>query len=123
MTDIEIIDKYPKVFGTRPFDCSVSAMDDGFRCGDGWFPMLDELFGKMNDVVERKNLSIQVVQVKSKFGDLCVFYEGNYKEINDLISEYYEIASKTCEECGKPGNMWDRGMGSYVVCKDCKNNK
>jgi hypothetical protein len=57
-------------------------------------------------------------QVKQKYGGLRFYMTCGTNEINDLINEAEELACKTCEECGSPGE--ERG-DSWIntLCDNC----
>lgn len=46
---------------------------------------------------------VTVSQIKEKFGELRFYYDGGDDHINGLVIMAEEWASRTCEECGKPG--------------------
>ena len=96
-------------------------MSFGFDCGDGWLPILEDLFMKIDDVVKRDNLTeFKVVQVKEKFGGLRVYVRGGNAEITALINGAEETAAETCEDCGNtPAQR--RSVHGYVrtQCSKC----
>jgi hypothetical protein len=121
----KIILKYPELFGFPPFDQTKTLMGYGLCCNEGWFPLLEDLFEKMSLIIKEKNYDIKIVQIKTKFGDLCVYTEGEdhrNDEIKNLIRNAEQIASKTCELCGKSGSFKGKGMSSFVQCDDCFND-
>ncbi|MDA8215926.1 MAG: hypothetical protein M0Z64_11725 [Nitrospiraceae bacterium] len=76
----------------------------GFECGDGWVPILEELFAKIDEVVKRDKIeNFKVVQVKEKFGGLRVYTHNGNDEIQNLIREAEKVAGMTCEDCGQLG--------------------
>ena len=64
------------------------------------------------------NTGFTVDQVKEKFGTLRF-----YCSTNDRISQYVRFAETlsalTCEECGKPGRLGQRGGWYRTTCKKC----
>jgi len=73
--------------------------------------------------------TIDIVQIKEKFGGLRFYY--HYKEqynldsfdkgmISGIVRMAEAIASKTCEYCGEPGKLECIG-GCYTTC--CENHK
>lgn len=88
----------------KPTNLKEGLMAFGFSCDDGWLPILEDLFEKIDKVVKKNKLeNFQVVQVKEKYGDLCVYVHGGDKEVHDLIKEAEKKAGTTCEVCGRPG--------------------
>lgn len=120
MTSKEIILKYPKVFGLPPYDPTQSLMCFGFECGEGWYPLIEELAEKIDEIVERDKLdSFCVVQVKEKFGTLSVYCRSATDEINLLISDAERKSATICEECGAPGKLQTKGWFS-TRCDNCR---
>lgn len=118
--DALIIDKYPEVFGVRPFDSTTSLMEYGFECGAGWTPILEDLFEKISFVVKRDNLiDFRVVQVKEKFGDLRVYTDNETEEIKDLIRDAEKLCSISCSECGELSKKSSTGRWIVNLCTSC----
>jgi hypothetical protein len=122
MTENKIIKKYPNLFGEPPYDPMKTLICFGFEVDDGWMPILEELFEKIDKVTKENNLDITIVQVKEKFGSLRVYWHGSDTEnddISNLIWEAEKQSACTCEKCGKPGTMQTDGW-MCVRCEDCK---
>jgi len=83
-------------------------------CPVGWQPMVEELCSKLAKIVEEKNLTFQIEQIKEKFGGLrfYYFYKGDrVDEIADLIHEAEERSFKICEVTGEDGELRIKGKG------------
>lgn len=118
--DALIIDKYPEIFGVRPFDSTTSLMEYGFECGDGWLSILENLFEKISVIVKRDNLiDFRVVQVKEKFGDLRVYTNNSNQEIKDLIRDAEKLCSISCSECGELSSHTTKGGWISNFCEKC----
>jgi hypothetical protein len=138
----------------------------GFECGDGWYMLLDELMGeidnhlknvnrnnknkfkyqwmwnlqaylrrkyykkkKINAFAEwlyekapRKNLpevTIQIDQIKEKFGGLRFYYSGGDDTIYGMTSLAESLSYKICESCGTTKGVGQTGGWIYTVCWDC----
>jgi hypothetical protein len=61
----------------------------------------------------------RAVQVKEKFGTLRFYMTYRTKEMRGLISEAYSKSEVTCEECGAPGKLRNRGWWK-TRCDDCE---
>ena len=86
--DEVIILKYPLLFGTPPFNDSITRMGDGLACSEKWYPILDDLFKNIEKFIIEKNITdFKILQVKSKFGTLRVYTSRRIDEISILISE------------------------------------
>lgn len=113
--EIKLTEKYPKLFVNKNKSPMETLICFGCDCGDGWYKILDHLFGYLNDLMERKfsldyteeykkehkhksdyyenfysykHLPPQIVldQVKEKYGTLRVYYHLEYENIPDEIA-------------------------------------
>jgi hypothetical protein len=106
---------YPKMMVDRHSDMRETAMCWGFECGDGWFPILNQLMGNIQSHIDWKNKDGEVVpqvvleQVKEKFGTLRFYYRGGDDYIRGLVSMAESMSGITCETCGKPGTRTSGG--------------
>lgn len=87
-----------------------NSMYFGFDCGEGWYPLIEELCNKVKNILEKNGIKnveeFEVVQVKEKFGQLRFYYSGYFdKEIEKLIGKYEKKSGKTCEVCGEEGKL------------------
>jgi len=89
------------------------AMCWGFQCGDGWLPMLEELFDK-TDKIAKPYKDFRISTVKEKFGGLRVYCFASTDEIENLIDEYEAKSYKVCERCGRKGKL-THVFGWYVT--------
>ena len=109
--DKQLCEKYPKIFVNRRGLPTETLMCFGFEHGDGWYQILDSLCGQIQnrlDWINRKEEIVKqvvAVQVKEKFGGLRFYYEGGDDYIRGAVSMAEIMASQTCEECGKPGQL------------------
>lgn len=108
----------------HPQDIMHGLMAFGFECGDGWLPILEDLFAKFDEIAKRDKFEdFQVVQVKEKFGGLRVYVDGGNKEINKLITEAGKKADKTCEVCGSSAETHEIDNWYTTLCERCKKKR
>jgi len=106
---------YPKMMVNRDKNMQETCMCWGFECGDGWFPILNQLMGNIQHHIDWKNRTEEVVaqvtldQVKEKFGTLRFYYTGGDDYISGLVSMAESMSGITCETCGKPGTSTGGG--------------
>jgi len=88
----------------------------GFECGDGWFELIKQLVNdiKNNDITH----SVQVNQVKEKFGTLRFYIKKGTEKIFELIFKAEYESGKICEKCGNPGKLRYGGW-ILTLCNDC----
>lgn len=102
-------------------------------CGLGWKEIVYKLVDEIDLIWEgyqgkKGSECWGILQVKEKFGGLR-FYVGYLEDDNGdaearrdrtsaAINEAVEVASKTCERCGKPGKISGKGYIA-TVCPAC----
>ena len=114
---------YPKMMVNRNKPMTETCMCWGFECGDGWFPLINQLMSNIQHHLDWKNKDSEVVpqvvleQVKEKFGTLRFYYRGGDDYISGLVSMAESMSAITCETCGKPGTR-TRGSWIKTACKE-----
>jgi hypothetical protein len=106
---------YPKMMVNRAKDMKETCMCWGFECGDGWFQIINQLMGNIQNHIDWQNREKEIVrqvtldQVKEKFGTLRFYYTGGDDYIRGMVTMAESMSSVTCEECGKPGTSTGGG--------------
>ena len=111
-----------------------SLMCFGFECGPGWFLILEDLFLKIEQVLNRYEVpegDFEIVQVKEKWGTLRVYHRLHISnknqhesgidadnEIEELIDQAESNSAITCEICGEPGKTRNLGW-TFTLCDEC----
>ncbi len=121
----KLLDDFPRLFRNR----DQSSMQRGFECGDGWFELIYQLSRDIETVARESGLSPDSAewpkcrQVKEKLGSLrfVVFatdqHRTMYKRISQLRLDALNQSAKTCECCGKPGELVT-AHGISTLCLD-----
>lgn len=109
-------ERYPLVF-QKPL-----ANGEPIRCGDGWFDLLDMLFGQLQRLIEAEPVedrpSFTAFQVKEKFGMLRHYMEGAPTFAMQREIDGAEHASQfVCDVCGKAGVL--RTIEARLVATRC----
>jgi hypothetical protein len=121
--DKAVFDRWPQFFRHKddPFQ---SGMDMGFRCADGWFQLVWDLCSALEPLVtdfEASGQNFEVLQVKSKFGELRFYVTDGNEEIYPLIQTARQRSLETCEVCGKPGTCAPDSTGWWsTLCDECR---
>jgi hypothetical protein len=116
-----IFDRWPGWFVSKE-DISRSLMGFGFECEDGWFPLIYALFEEIEPLAAGLD-SVEIVQVKQKFGGLRVATRGTNDAIYDAILAAEERSLHTCEKCGGPGSLNHDVRGWLkTLCDQCRNS-
>jgi len=99
-----LIEKFPIIFQDRYASPSESCLAFGVECGPGWFNILDVLFEEITAFCEKTGFPCpKALQIKEKFGTLCVYMDLTEDYIGGLISMAESLSGMVCETCGKPG--------------------
>lgn len=114
-----IYDKYPRFLEK----CYISA-------GEGWFPVIDELCQKIENVYQSlspeekaeadKRGSYKGCQIKEKFGGLRFYVDGETLEIHKWIDEAEETCWAICEYCGAEGKRRNSSYWIKTLCDACE---
>lgn len=90
--------------------------------GKGWRNVVETLVSNLSEVVEKNDLkSFAVVQIKEKFGELRVYYQGannHIDEISSIVHEAERQSGITCEACGKPGKIVEINRWLKCACEE-----
>jgi len=82
----------------------------------GWNELVAELSAVLNTVCPK----IRVIQTKEKFATLR-FYVSNASALAMNVIEMYEFKSGfVCEDCGKPGRLYETTFGHRIHTLCCK---
>ena len=96
----------------------------GLECGDGWYDLIYNLSGQIEDLVKKlprkQRKHFHVDQIKEKFGTLRFYMRSSTDEMEDQISKAEDISAKTCETCGSPGKTLSTGGWWYTSCEKHK---
>ena len=126
--DNYLVEKYPKIFVNRYGDKMTTSMCFGFEHNDGWFWLIDQLCGSIQNYIDNneyrsKDAQIsQVVadQVKEKFGGLRFYHTGGDTYIEGMVSIAENMSYNICEFCGSTEDVGRTSMPwIFTICKEC----
>lgn len=118
--EIKLHSKYPTL------------ITNGINVGDGWYNILDILFKSFISYLkelEQNSVgtpSIQIWDIKEKFGGLRIYYTTSSEEptleivIYRLVSMAEQLSMRTCEDCGKPGEIINQNGWYRTQCNEHK---
>lgn len=115
-----MVEKFPSMYADRY---------GGFDIGQGWYSIVEALSSQIQHHIDWRNdtrkrllednpynnkipdevAQVKVNQVKEKFGGLRFYYDGGDDVIDGMVRMAESWASRTCEECGKPGRSRSGG--------------
>lgn len=91
----EMKEKFPKLYEDLSW---------GFAIGPGWYHLINLLSFKIDSYLSsQKDISVNVVQVKEKFGSLRFYVNGGDEYIYGLIDMAEAMSHYVCEKCGNIG--------------------
>lgn len=91
----KLYEKYPKIFGQKDLPMTQTAMCWGISCGDGWYNIIDNLCGHLQNVVDRPHEEITMYQEwidreKEKNNPRKETSGGYIPSSEELITRYQE---------------------------------
>lgn len=103
ITEKEIFEKYPKIFGDKDKPMTETCMCWGLEVPSCWLPIIDELCNAMTHMKYTqyckefdggiKFPQVVAEQVKSKFNQLRFYYRLEYEQENvpnEVVSQHYK---------------------------------
>lgn len=99
-------------------------MKDLYECGDGWIPLIEDA----KTIISKYNLKhpdkdpLKFVQIKEKFGGLCLYMNYYVPEITDKIRELENKSYEICEHCGTNKNVKTERIHGWIMtlCDKCR---
>ena len=97
----------------------------GIECGKGWMvliqPILDYIKAYNKDKEEKDK--IVILQIKEKWGFLCIYVDNATDTLNNLIRIAEEFSGYICEMCGSSKDVGRTNGWISTLCKKCAKNK
>ena len=106
---------FSDLYAGRHDSLMVNLMSFGFECSNGWFDILYRLSKDLSEIQP----DCRAFQVKEKFGGLRFYTGPMTHEADERIREACREAQRTCEICGKEGEMQYRGTWMRTLCLPC----
>lgn len=110
----KILKDFPGLFNPDP-TLKNNLMSFGFECDSGWNKIIYNLCKKLKPLVHGIEY-FQVMQVKEKYGGLRFYISSGTDEMYKLIEQAEIKSYKTCEICGLPGKLREKGMWLKTLC-------
>lgn len=67
--------------------------------------------------------TINVTQIKEKFGGLCFYFDGGDDHIWGMVSLAESLSYRTCEYCGSTNNVGQTQGWIITACKACMDSE
>ena len=96
--------------------------DMPWECGKGWWPLIDKVAAAIDSFnAAHPESSIEVSQIKQKFGGLRIYHHNAPEDIRKLIDEAIEASWHTCERCGATEGVTTNLEGyRLTLCPVCR---
>lgn len=119
---LRMLRQFPELFGPGPWSIRKISVGWGFTCGDGWFPILEDLCADLAKIVRQDQLTqFRVSQVMGMPDGLRVKVRGGTDRIAARIGEAERASAATCERCGRsPAEMRNIGGLRMTCCPACR---
>jgi hypothetical protein len=109
--------EYQRIRGAHP-----DIVTTRFECLAGWYGIIEEYFDEVARLLaEHPGSTYDLRQIKEKFAGLRL-YAGTSEDIRAGVQAAYDKASaaakETCEVCGQPGVLHERGGWYATRCDD-----
>lgn len=88
-------------------------LNRGIETPPGWNALLDEFLAKL----KASESKLSLVQIKQKFGRLCIYTSNTSEADHELIGEAIRLACKTCVVCGGAADSRSK-VNHNVYCED-----
>ena len=90
---------------------------EGLGIADGWFTLVDTLCRDLQYLTDNgRGPQVKAYQVKAKFTQLRFYAGGGDSFQNGMIYMASQLASRTCAECGAPGEPCERDYAWFILC-------
>ena len=117
---VQLMDDFPDLFGSPPWHVNLNDRPLGFACAPGWLQLLKGLFANLRLAdVEDALSELRIGEVKEKYGMLRVGVQGGNERVWHLLRLAEAASGRTCEGCGAPSEVVDRGGWLTTLCPLC----
>lgn len=118
---VALIEAYPDLF--RPAVDTPEGPEGWPECSGGWRNLLDRACARIQATLQVRGGSFRFTLIKEKYGTARLYWEGALsEETEQKVSEAIDLAEAasacTCEQCGKPGRLFNRGGWFVTACDE-----
>jgi hypothetical protein len=116
----ELVEAHPRLFHAP---AGTPAAAQGYpECGDGWRDLLERACAKIEAALADED-TYRALEIKEKYAILRFCWEGALsKQAEAKVEEAVELAKArsacTCEQCGAPGRLFERGDWLMTACSE-----
>lgn len=96
----------------------------GMYTPSGWDNIVTQLFHIISNYAEKHNITVDVIQVKEKFGALRFYFRTENPKHSEIIGSFVQYAEwlteTSCITCGKNTEPKNHAGFYAPICKDCQ---
>lgn len=116
----QLAKRFPMLFADYGGDPRKTCMAWGCDHGNGWFNIVEAMCVEIQQYVDaHPGMEVVFQQIKEKFATLTVYHNGD-DAVYDIVNKYSEMSAKTCEVCGKPGEVITTSGWWVTRCPECE---
>lgn len=93
-----------------------------WECGKGWWPLIEKVAAAIDAFnAAHPDSTVEVTQIKQKFGGLRIYHYNAPEDIRQLIDEAIEASWRSCERCGATEGVTTNLEGyRLTLCPECR---
>jgi len=110
--ELKLVNKHPEILSRYGGDVDKTCFAFGFEHGNGWFHIVQEMFNKIQNIVNETGIELKVEQIKEKWNSLRCYvdfdpYQRGAKiqqgiyQINEIISNAEKESILICPHTGE----------------------
>lgn len=116
--------RYPNLF-PEPENEDYAINRYGIEVDPGWFSIVEHMIDQVATYAEHQGLNdtFRIIQIKT---DCCLLRCNttlHNDELDQIINAHKERATRTCEQCGKPGEIRMERRWKTVLCDTCNSKR
>ena len=113
--------KYPNLF-PEPGNEDYAINRYGIEIFPGWFSLVERMIDQIATYAAQHALgdSLRIIQIKTDFCLLRCNTTLHNDGLDQIIETHKEQATRTCEQCGKPGKIRNDRRWKTVLCDSCE---
>jgi hypothetical protein len=117
---MQIYEKFPKLFRQKDLPMTETCMCWGIECGDGWYWLIYNLADAIQRYVDaNKKEQIEAVQVKEKYGGLRFYVDSADDVVLGMIDFAEHLSYRICESCGSTEGVKQSEGWIKTLCRKC----
>jgi hypothetical protein len=122
--DEALVRDFPNLYRARDGSLGRHSISFGFETTpDAWEPLVRRLAEKLETLIlqlsEEERPKYYCLQCKSKLAGLRHYMSAQTPEMTAAIAQAEEESVRTCENCGKPGEVREHNHWLRVECDRC----